>query len=161
MLGPPRLSKLLFEAAILGRLSGYELQRAAQSDPTVLAESAAALVSTDEDLRSRIVSIGLPILLPDGERVLRGADVRVGPEPGQDPTAERLVERGWVDLRSWNWARWRARAQKMLTELRGEAAADGGSRFDLEPWQLTGRFRPGALAAWVFRHEDEGERIKR
>jgi hypothetical protein len=31
----------------------------------------------------------------------------------------------------------------------------------MEPWQRERRIRPGALAAWIFRYEDEGERIKR
>ena len=161
MLGPPRLAKLLFEGALLARLANGSLAEAARLDPGEAAEAAAAMVEEDDDLRVRILSIGLPILLPDGERLLRGADVRVGPAAGERTDRERFVENGWVDLRPSNWARWRDRAAAMLASLDGDGGADDGSGTDLEAWHATGRIRPGTLAAWIFRHEDRGERIKR
>lgn len=161
MLGPPRLSKLLFEAAILGRLCGGDLRGAAALDPQNASDTAAALVQSDADLRTRILSIGLPILLPAGDALLRGAEVKVGPETGEPGEREKLAENGWVDLRAANWARWRARAEAIVGALRRHPGADGGSGHDIEPWQVAGTIRPGALAAWVFRHEDRGERIKR
>jgi len=159
MLGPPRLSKLLFEAAILGRLTGGALDAAAMLDPEAAAERAEALVLEDAQLRTAILSIGLPVLLRDGERALRGADVKVAPESGA--SWERAVENGWVDLRPASWARWRSRVDAICRRLDccGDAAV--GSRWDVEPWERARRVRPGALAAWVFRHEDRGERIKR
>ncbi|HEX8274714.1 MAG TPA: hypothetical protein VF615_18930 [Longimicrobiaceae bacterium] len=159
MLGPPRLSKLLFEAAILGRLTGGSLDAAAMLDPEAAAERAEALVLGDAELRTSILSIGLPVLLRDGERALRGADVKVAPEPGEP--WERSVDNGWVDLRPSSWARWRERVGAVCRRLDGCADAAVGSRWDVEPWERARRIRPGALAAWVFRHEDRGERIKR
>ncbi|HEX7242309.1 MAG TPA: hypothetical protein VF263_18625, partial [Longimicrobiaceae bacterium] len=159
MLGPPRLSKLLFEAAILGRLTGGSLDAAAVLDPEAAAERAEALVLGDAELRTSILSIGLPVLLRDGERALRGADVKVAPEPGEP--WERVVDNGWVDLRPASWARWRERVGTVCRRLDGRADATAGSRWDVEPWERARRIRPGALAAWVFRHEDRGERIKR
>ncbi|HEV2736879.1 MAG TPA: hypothetical protein VGV85_18710 [Longimicrobiaceae bacterium] len=159
MLGPPRLSKLLFEAAILGRLTGGSLDAAALLDPEAAAERAEALVLEDAELRTSILSIGLPVLLRDGERALRGADVKVAPEPGEP--WERAVENGWVDLRPASWARWRARVDAICRRLDCCGDATMGSRWDVEPWERARRIRPGALAAWVFRHEDRGERIKR
>jgi NAD(P)-dependent dehydrogenase (short-subunit alcohol dehydrogenase family) len=159
MLGPPRLSKLLFEAAILGRLTGGALEAAAVIDPAAAAERAEALLTGDAELRTAILSIGLPILLPDGERVLRGADVKVGPEPGEP--WEKAAENGWVDLRPESWRRWRDRVSAICRRMEGCGDAAMGSRWDVEPWERSRRIRPGALAAWVFRHEDRGERIKR
>jgi len=98
MLGPPRLSKLLFEGEILSRLFGT-LEAAAGLDPEGTAHRAHELVRADADFRQRIVSIGLPIVLPDGEHVLRGPQVRVAPEADVPLRDQRLVERGWVDLR--------------------------------------------------------------
>jgi len=161
MLGPPRLSKLLFEAAILRRLSGSDLTVARDHDPDMLAAAAEALIRNDEDLRTRILSIGLPILLPDGETVLRGAEVKVRPDPGQPMDLEKLVENGWVDLRLSNWRRWIRRASSILSDVVGIDGADRGSSRDIEGWQLTGEMRTGALAAWVFRVEEGGARIKR
>lgn len=160
MLGPPRLSKLLFEAAILGRLCDGDLRTARSLDPEDLASRARSLVSEDADLRMRILSIGFPVVL-SGEEVLRGPEVRVRPEPEDGCDLERSIERGWVDLRASNWARWRDRTAAILESVRGSPTVDGGSRTDVEPWHVSHRLRPGTLAAWVFRHEDSGERIKR
>ena len=160
MLGPPRLSKLLFEVALLRRL--YEgLDAAAGLDPDDTARRTEALIQDDDDLRTRILSIGLPILLADGERVLRGATVKVAPDPGQSPRDPRLVDNGWVDLRPSNWARWRERLETVQDELDRGPTASQGSRADHEPHDRDREIRPGRLAAWVFRHEDAGERIKR
>ncbi|MDX1674118.1 MAG: hypothetical protein R3314_04870 [Longimicrobiales bacterium] len=160
MLGPPRLSKLLFEVAILRRLH-EGLDEGAELDPEDTARRAAELMEADDDLRVRILTIGLPILLPDGARVLRGREVKVAPEPGQPPADARLVENGWVDLRASSWAKWRDRLRAVRDELDSGPSADDGSRADREPHDRGRALRPGRLAAWVFRHEDDGERIKR
>ena len=159
MLGPPRLSKLLFEGAILGRLYG-DLGSLASSDPEATARLANELIENDSDLRSRILSIGLPILRADG-KLLRGAEVKVAPLPGQAPTDPKLVDNGWVDLRVQNWRKWRERAAAMLQEIDGRAGPDQGSRFDTEPGSRRRQLRPGRMAAWIFRKEDRGERVKR
>ena len=160
MLGPPRLSKLLFEVALLRRLFPG-LDEAADLEADETAQRAAALVDEDEDLRVRILTIGLPILLPDGERILRGPSPKVAPEPGQEPEDPRLAENGWVDLRPSNWTRWRERLRAVLRELETGPTASEGSRADREPNDRGRQLRPGRLAAWVFRNEDAGERIKR
>ena len=159
MLGPPRLSKLLFEAAILGRLYS-DLGALASSDPEATSLRAGELIDSDADLRSRILSIGLPILRADG-KLLRGAEVKVAPLPGQAPSDPKLVDNGWVDLRVQNWRKWRERAAAMLQEIDGRADPDQGSRFDTEPGSRRRQLRPGRMAAWIFRKEDRGERVKR
>jgi len=158
MLGPPRLAKLLFEGEILRRLCGGELDRAAEIDPPAFAAEAQALVEGDEDLRTRMLSIGLPIWLADGAGVLRGREVQVEPEDGRWEAAARA---GWVDLRPANWATWLARIRDVRGRVDGNPGAEGGSRWDMEPWQRERKIRPGALAAWIFRYEDAGERNKR
>lgn len=159
MLGPPRLSKLLFESAILARLRGG-LQDVAGQDAEQTSRAALDLVMGDADLRGRILTIGLPILLPDGTSLLRGPDVKIQPADGQAPTDPRLVEAGWVDLRASNWRKWSDRAGRMLAEL-GDTHPERGSRADAEPGDRGIRIRPGRMASWVFRHEDRGARIKR
>jgi NAD(P)-dependent dehydrogenase (short-subunit alcohol dehydrogenase family) len=160
MLGPPRLSKLLFEVALLRRLY-HGLDAAAALDPDETARRSAELIEGDDDLRVRILSIGLPILLPDGERLLRGPDPKIAPEQGQSPRDPRLAENGWVDLRAANWARWRRRLEAIRDELESGPAAAEGSRVDREPHDRNRELRPGRLAAWIFRYEDAGERMKR
>jgi hypothetical protein len=112
-------------------------------------------------LRSRILTIGLPILLPDGESLLRGPEVRIRPAAGQSPTEPKLADAGWVDLRASNWRKWKERAEHMLQELDARPGPEQGSRADAEPGDRGVIIRPGRMASWVFRHEDRGTRIKR
>jgi len=160
MLGPPRLSKLLFEAEILLRLEDT-VEAAAGLDPEDVAARALALVRDDADLRQRALSIGIPVILPDGKHLLRGPHVIVGPEKGLSLGDPRLPERGWVDLRAENWARWRERCRDLAHELRERPGVAFGSGGDHEYGDLRGKIRPGRMAAWIFRYEDKGERIKR
>lgn len=158
MLGPPRLSKLLFEAAILGRLYGT-LVAGSNLEPEDASKRAWCLVEEDADLRQRILSIGLPILLPDGAALLRGSFVKVPPEG--DGLDERAVNGGWVDLRTVNWTRWQRRLEDVTESIRTRPGLEAGSQADFEFGDGRGDIRPGRLAAWVFRYEDAGERIKR
>lgn len=160
MLGPPRLSKLLFEASLLERLFGT-LEAAAALDPDETAVRARKLIEEDDDLRQRILTIGIPILLPDGKSLLRGAKVKVPPEAGMAKDDPRIIDAGWVDLRAENWGRWRARMDAVWTEIRDRPGLELGSVANHEYGDERGRIRPGRMAAWVFRVEDTGERIKR
>jgi len=160
MLGPPRLSKLLFESALLARVHA-SLGDVAHLDADAMADSAQAIVDTDTDLRTRMLSIGIPIVLADGSGLLRGPDVKIRPAPGQSPADPKLADAGWVDLRATNWRKWSERARQMMHELESRPGAERGSRTDTEPADRGVRIRPGRMAAWVFRVEDHGERIKR
>ena len=160
MLGPPRLSKLLYEAAILRELFD-DIRAAAQLDEKETAERAAELVERDRDLRSGIVSIGLPILLPDGRHMLRGPEIKVRPPAGAPLRDSRYANQGWVDLRAVSWVKWRERCAGFVRDQVEGAGADAGSDRDLDPRSRTGEIRPGALAAFVFRVEDEGARARR
>jgi hypothetical protein len=159
MLGPPRLTKLLFEGEILRRLCGDDLGRVVELDPDDFAASAEALLTGDADLRTRLLSANLAVLLADGERLWRGRKVAVEPAAGQ--SVDDTAWSGWVDLRAANWEAWRERAAAVLARIEGEPGPEGGSQWDVEPWHRERTIRPGALAAWVLRYEDEGERIKR
>lgn len=143
MLGPPRLSKLLFEAAILGRLYS-DLPQLAKADSAETTARAAGLIRSDADLRVRALSIGLPIVMPDG-KTLRGIEVKSD----------------MVDLREVNWRKWIQRAGAMLAEIDPQSGPDYGSRKDGEPLSRRFQLRPGRMAAWIFRTEDRGERMKR
>jgi NAD(P)-dependent dehydrogenase (short-subunit alcohol dehydrogenase family) len=153
MLGPPRLSKNLFEAFIWSRLRG-SVRALAESKAADLAEAAAHLVRGDADLRSQILTVGLPILVA-GDRVYRGASVIVPPAGGD---VDAAAARGWVDLRPTNCAVWIRRAARVVEQ---EAVRGSGSD---EPWGAmvaTDPIEPARFATWIFKYEDEGERIKR
>ncbi|MDP2480362.1 MAG: hypothetical protein Q8W51_01415 [Candidatus Palauibacterales bacterium] len=160
MLGPPRLSKLLFEASLLQRLLP-DLEAAAAMDPEDMARSSAELVEEDATLRSDMLSVGIPVLLPDGARLLRGPDVEVSPGPDESVDVDRLAARGWVDLRERSWKDWSERCRAFLEEEVEGPGAGAGSVTDLDVRSRSGEIRPGALAAYVFRTEDGGQRLKR
>jgi NAD(P)-dependent dehydrogenase (short-subunit alcohol dehydrogenase family) len=160
MLGPPRLSKLLFEAHILERFFG-KVSVAAGLDPDATASRAATLVREDSRLRSDILSVGIPILMPDGEHLLRGSTVSVEPDPDDGVPHVDLAHRGWVDLRPASWEQWRERCQRFHSQVVQMPGADAGSGGDLDERSRSGDIRSGALAAFVLRYEEAGERMKR
>ena len=90
MLGPPRLSKLLYEAFILSRLCD-SVSHLADADPNELGRAARALMAEDAELRGTVVSVGLPVVLDQNE-VYRGEVVIVPPMNGD---VERAVHAGW------------------------------------------------------------------
>lgn len=160
MLGPPRLTKLLYEAFLCGRVRPT-VRALAGSEPAALAADAAALVARDGDLRSCILSVGLPIVTPDGARVYRGSVIVVPPDPGGDPLA--AAPRGWVDLRPEQFGAWVRRAREMVrqADARHSLAQESGSDVTWEAITADEPIEPSRFATWVFAQEDLGERIKR
>jgi hypothetical protein len=159
MLGPPRLTKMLYEAYLCSRLRPT-VRALADSEPTALSREAIALVEGDAEMRSRILSVGLPIVTPDGARVYRGSLVVVPPGTGDPLDA---APRGWVDLRPAAFGLWITRARKMALRA---ATLDGpvqesGSDVDWMALAPDDPVDPARFATWVFRFEDHGERIKR
>ncbi len=126
-----------------------------------------ALVESDADLRSRIISIGIPILLPDGRRLLRGRDLKVPTtEAAEFPvTAERIelwANDGWVDLRLPNFERWRNRFREILREVETIPHNDTSSRYELnrQYWFSEPAIQPGKVASWLLIREEKGIRMK-
>jgi len=159
MLGPPRLTKLLYEAYLCGRLRP-SVRALAGSRPAELAAAAQRLLEADAALRQHIISVGLPIVLPDGKRVFRGSTVVVPPGPG-DPL--QVAPRGWVDLRPEHFGIWVTRAGEMVRQGEARAAGPQGSGSDMD-WNAIDpdeRIEPSRFATWVFTVEDKGTRIKR
>jgi NAD(P)-dependent dehydrogenase (short-subunit alcohol dehydrogenase family) len=167
MLGPPRLSKLLYEAHILG-LVGGSVRSIGAADAAQLSSAAEALVRSNADLRSRIVSIGIPILLPDGTTILRADKIAIPPFRGEaelDVTPEHIDEwaaAGWVDLRVANIENWQRRLRRIEDETAQIEPGDTSSRvqFTLDHWENFDSVPIGKIAAWIFTVEDEGARMK-
>ena len=153
MLGPPRLSKLLYEAHLLS-LTCPTVNALAKSRGEDLARATQKIVREQSpDLRRQMLSVGVPIVLPDG-RVLRGETVVVAPTANQPDMAAR----GWVDLRPANLARWVTRAQTIVAEPPMEGS---GSSANWEGMRPDGPIVPPRMAVWIFEREEGGYRIKR
>ncbi len=166
-LGPPQLSKYLFELYLMREefSSLEDTAKGLRADGA--AERLTARLRALPDLRDVIVSVGIPVLLPDGKTILRGPEIKI---PGYDPSGaprvldanaiDRYAAKGWVDLRRVNLERWATRLDHVLASRRGGSA--GAS--DAMAHDTYGRddFRPGEVVAWVFANEPgfQGFRIK-
>ncbi|MBI3892079.1 MAG: short-chain dehydrogenase, partial [Candidatus Wallbacteria bacterium] len=164
-LGPPKLSKTLFEAYLLKRAFGT-LEAVAGANAAELQAGCCAVIGEDADLRARIVSIGITILLPDGKRLLRGRNVKV---PASDAelavTPERIdlwAADGWVDLRLPNFLHWHARFQELMRETAAIPPNDTSSRYERnrDYWFRDPTIHPGKIAGWLFIREEKGSRMK-
>ncbi len=154
MLGPPRLTKLLYEAHILSLLHPT-VRALAGAAPAELARDAEALLrQRDPQLRRQILSVGLPILLADGRSVLRGSAVVVPP----DGRGADMASRGWVDLRAGNMEQWVRRARS-IASVRKDTGTGSSARWTaVNP---DAPIEPSRLAVWIFEEEDGGFRVKR
>jgi hypothetical protein len=166
-LGPPRLSKLLHEADLLRRGFGT-LPAVCQASPAELSGRLSADVLGDAAHRREIVSIGIPILLPDG-RLLRGPECKIPPVahegvslPVTAEAIEAWAHAGWVDLREANMALWKERFERIEAELAAIPASDTSSRYlrDRQFWGGEGAIRPGKIVGWIFATEEKGARMK-
>jgi hypothetical protein len=162
-LGPPELSKLLWEAELLKQTYG-SLANVIAATPEAIAERLEAWVEAHPELGHTITSIGVPILLPAGDRLVRGPFVRIPEIPGEteaalDPESiDRWAAKGWVDLRPANMALWKERFAIMLHErdrIRGRASAAVTRQS-----YLFEDIRIGEIVGWVFNNEQDGYRMK-
>jgi len=160
MLGPPRLTKMLYEA-YLCRCVCPSVQALAESKAPALAAAAYRLLQDDAALRQHIISVGLPIVAPDGKYVYRGSTIVVPPGPNGDPLS--VAPRGWVDLRPEQFGVWVSRAATMMREAAARAGGpqSSGSDLDWNAIEPDDPIEPARFATWVFTVEEKGARIKR
>ena len=169
ILGPPRLSKLLYEAYLL-KLAFGTPKKIVKQQPATMAKKLSGLVKKDANLRSRIISIGIPILLSDGESLLRGTKIVSPPFRGENkvPLSAKLVnnyaEEGWVDLRAKNMQKWRRRMQHLLTLLEtidwDQKGVQTSSRFNRKNYlDIDGKLNIGEIVGWIFNIEEQGSRL--
>ncbi|MEX1140480.1 MAG: short-chain dehydrogenase [Bacteroidota bacterium] len=167
ILGPPRLSKLLYEAHLFEKAYG-SMRSVLKVPPRQLSVALEKLIGTDADLRSRIISIGIPILLSDGATLLRGPEIKIPPSRGESelPISEKSIgawaHDGWVDLRSANMERWQWRFRTIMEFAAEIPAGDSSSRFQRtkQYWNDFERVEPGKLVGWIFSEEEKGKRMK-
>ncbi|HUF37539.1 MAG TPA: hypothetical protein VMN57_03360 [Anaerolineales bacterium] len=178
-LGPPELSKLLWEAYLLKKVyrtlarvierardeidHGRKSRRTARS-PEEISEALAAFLAATPFVRDTIVSTGGAILLPDGETLLRGPFLRI-PEVAGRTTVEispgdvdRWARKGWVDLRSENIRTWQERFKRMR-RAKQRHGGKGSALLDREVY-LFDKIFIGEVVGWVFNNEMGGYRIK-
>ncbi|HZS76532.1 MAG TPA: hypothetical protein VFA41_07945 [Ktedonobacteraceae bacterium] len=163
-LGPPELSKLLWEAELF-KLRYKTLDEVLENTPEELSEDLQELLNTYEfnQMCQTIISVGLPILLPDGKTLIRGPHIRIPEylEPEVPVTSKDIdtwAQKGWVDLRHKNMSLWLDRFEKMersRQQLRGR----GSAAVTIEGY-IYDDIRIGEVVGWIFNNESDGYRIK-
>jgi hypothetical protein len=161
-LGPPELSKLLYEAHLL-RLNYQTLPNVLQTSASELSETLYHFIMKNELLRTQITSIGVPILAPDGKQLIRGPRINI-PESiyhEVDLTQESLdawAQKGWVDLRPSNCKVWQERFARMC-RTQHMLHTRGTSSVTMKTY-LPETIEIGAVVAWLFNNDYQGYRIK-
>ncbi len=165
MLGPPRLTKLLFEAHLL-RLAFGTMEAVRDATPDEVSSRLDELVRGRPEIANEIAAVGIPLLLPSGE-IVRGTRVIVpGEADAEAVTPEKLetwVRDGWADLRPENCARWVGRFHQIHREIESIPEHETSSRHlrDRRFWDEKHRIQPGKVVGWILSEEEHGGRIKR
>lgn len=165
-LGPPELSKLLFEAQLFKHAFGtLHAVLDAPSDGARLSARLAKAVDAS-GVGKTAPSIGIPVLQPDGVTLLRGPRINVPELVGHstqvslaDPAqVDAWAAKGWIDLRPANMERWLGRFRNML-ESRADLRDTGSAAATIQTYS-SDHFEIGEVVAWIFNNEMGGYRIK-
>ncbi len=163
ILGPPELSKLLWEAELL-RIQYGTLAEVLEQDPGEISADLYRHLLENPAVLHSITSIGVPVLTPDGLTLLRGPALNIPEVKGAHEVAigagdiDRWADKGWVDLRPANFARWQARFR--LMERKRQRVRGKGSAAVTREAYLFDDIRIGTIVGWIFNNEEEGYRIK-
>ena len=172
-LGPPQLSKLLFESNILleqygtyENLVNVDAKEAAMNfvdaitgvqaghDLHLLHEHSPLLAS----IMSVAPSVGVPVLL-EGNVLFRGPNISIPAISGHSThipcphgsDLDRIAAQGWVDLREQNIELWKVRAARILEEQGHQRSSTAATDSRLP-------IIPSDMATWVLAHELDGHR---
>lgn len=167
LLGPPRLSKLLHELNLIKNVVKNMSEILALSAHEI-SDSIYKLLQENEKLRSEIISIGIPILMPDGKSLLRGNIMKIPPFRGENKlkiTDEKVnlwAHDGWVDLREKNLEAWKRRINEIMDEANSISAEDTSSLHvrNRKYWNNFETIDIGKVVSWIFIHEEKGKRMK-
>ncbi len=167
MLGPPKLSKLLYEAHLL-QLAYGSMKAVMKATAKDMSAKCTALIDQGSDLRSQIISIGIPVLMPDGVTLLRGPEIKIPPFRGdltlpiRSGSVDTWAHDGWVDLRISNMESWKSRMTRIKKDVDIIPGGDTSSQFlrTSTYWDDFETIEPGKLVGWIFSVEEHGARMK-
>ena len=171
ILGPPRLTKLIFEAYILKNTVGT-MEKAIEMSPEELSKVSQKEIEKNSDLRSWIISVGIPILLSDGKRLLFAKNEltyrrKFWAERPWEVNPENIMHfrhNEWVDLTPENMKQWQDWFKQILEEKK-LTVGDTSSYFDRSEdfWPRANdgtAIDPGEVAGWIFTVVEKGSRMK-
>ena len=126
------------------------------------------LIKNNSALRNEIVSIGVPILLPDGKKIFRGPDVKI-PAMAKGEVlkltkhnVEKWTHDCWLDLREANWKEWKKRFVTIMKDTDNNYDSSFSSRvtFHHNYWHNFNDINIGKIVGWIFINEEKGLRMK-
>ena len=164
MLGPPRITKLLFEAHFL-RSAFATMADVRDSQPAEVSARLVDLLTEQPELANEAAAVGIPVLLP-GDRIIRGPSVIVPAEQVEEEVTSEKIDAwahdGWADLRPSNCARWIDRFRRIHDEIESIPAGDSSSHHLRTRgfWAEGNEIQPGKVVGWVLAGEEHGARIK-
>lgn len=167
LLGPPRLSKLLYEIHLM-RLFNKSMRDIIEKTPVELSEKCFDIVVKNDKLRNEMLAIGIPVLLQDGKSLLRGSIIKIPAFRGEnilDVDEEKIntwSNEGWVDLRESNMAKWQERIKDLIAEAEEIPDDDTSSQHVRTKayWNNFEEINIGKICSWLFIHEEHGRRMK-
>ncbi len=160
-LGPPEISKLLWEAELL-KMEYGEISHVLVDAPGEVSRRLYERIKHDAALRCSIISIGVPILTPDGLHLTRGPFIRIPEIPGENcvPLTPENIDawaaRGWIDLRPKNVALWQNRFQAIVDD-RKRHQGEGSAAYSRKTYTFND-IRIGEIVGWIFNNELQGYR---
>ena len=167
LLGPPRLSKLLYEIHLM-RLFNRTMQDIIDKTPDELSKKCLDIIVNDDKLRNEMLAVGIPILMPGGDSLLRGSIIKIPAFRGDnivdinDKNINTWASEGWVDLRASNMKRWQDRLIELIEEANSIPDIDTSSQHvrTKEYWNNFEEINIGKICSWLFIHEEHGNRMK-
>ncbi len=167
LLGPPRLSKLLYEIHLL-RLFNKTMKDILNKSPEELSEKSFDIIVNDSDLRNEILAVGIPVLLPNGDSLLRGNIIKIPAFRGEnildinEKNINTWANEGWVDLRVANMQKWQTRLKELIEEAEDIPYTDTSSMHvrTKDYWNNFEEINIGKICSWLFIHEEQGKRMK-
>ena len=167
LLGPPRLSKLLYEIHLL-RLFNKTMRDILNTSPEELSKKCFEIITNDAGLRNEILAIGIPILLPNGESLLRGSTIKIPAFRGEnvlevnEQNINNWANEGWVDLRVSNMNKWQDRLTELIKEAEEITPVNTSSMHvrTKDYWNNFEEINIGKICSWLFIHEEQGKRMK-
>ncbi len=167
MLGPPRLSKLLYEAHLI-KLIYKNFNNFIKDNPSNISKRIYSYLKNNSKLRNEIVSIGVPILLPDGKELLRGPVIIIPSKAEGDiisinkDKVNKWATDGWFDLRANNWKLWKERFINIMEQTKKLDDNSFSSRFvfNSDYWDNFKDVNIGKVVGWIFINEEKGLRMK-
>jgi len=168
LLGPPRLSKLLFEVNLIKQMVG-SMKAIDNFSAEELSNKSEEIIKNNKVFRSQALSIGLVILLSNGKNYLRGKEIKIPVHridevlDLNEVNIENWCYSGWIDLRPKNFTYWKEIFGKIIEHANLAPDYDTSSRYNYhtEYWDSFDSIDEGKIAGWIFEFEEKGWRFKR